>query len=117
MKLLVDAQLPKRLARWLTAQGHDTLHTLDMEQGNRTSDAEIADLACLEERIVVTKDGDFVDSHLVQGRPSKLLLIATGNMTNAELELLMKKNLATIESALETSAFVELGRDHLIVHD
>jgi predicted nuclease of predicted toxin-antitoxin system len=29
MKFLVDAHLPKRLARFLKGEGHDALHTLD----------------------------------------------------------------------------------------
>ena len=29
MKFLVDAQLPRRLARRLQAAGHDAIHTID----------------------------------------------------------------------------------------
>jgi predicted nuclease of predicted toxin-antitoxin system len=117
MKLIVDAQLPRRLARWLAARGHDTLHTLDLREGNRTPDADIAALASREHRILVTKDGDFVSSYLIKKQPPKLLLVTTGNMGNADLERLVERNLPAIESALETSDFVELGRDRLIVHD
>jgi len=35
MKFLVDAQLPRRLARWLQASGHDAIHTRDLPEGNR----------------------------------------------------------------------------------
>jgi predicted nuclease of predicted toxin-antitoxin system len=41
-----------------------------------------------EERIVVTKDTDFFDSFLIRQQPYKLLLVSTGNITNAELEVL-----------------------------
>lgn len=117
MRLIVDAQLPRRLARWLATRGHDVLHTLDLPDANTTRDTEITDLACREGRIVVSKDGDFVDSHLVQQRPPKLLWIATGNMGNAQLESLMERNLTAIEAALASNDFVELSRDNLIVHD
>jgi predicted nuclease of predicted toxin-antitoxin system len=30
MKFLVDAQLPRRLARFLAEQGHDVLHTREL---------------------------------------------------------------------------------------
>lgn len=30
MRFLIDAQLPLRLARWLTQVGHDARHTLDL---------------------------------------------------------------------------------------
>lgn len=117
MKLIVDAQLPKRLARWLAAREHDVVHRLDLPNANATPDADITDLACREGRIVVSKDGDFVDSHLVQKRPPKMLWVATGNMANAELATLMERNLAALESALASNDFVELSRDNLIVHD
>jgi predicted nuclease of predicted toxin-antitoxin system len=63
MKFLVDAQLPHRLAKELIVHGHDTKHTIDLSSGNRTKDEEINALAAREDRIVVTKDSDFVTSH------------------------------------------------------
>jgi uncharacterized protein with PIN domain len=56
MKFVVDAQLPRRLARELAASGHDAVHTLDFPAANRTQDKEIVALAIRENRIVVTKD-------------------------------------------------------------
>lgn len=84
MNFLVDAQLPRRMAAWLTAAGCDAVHTLDLPGANRTTDEEINEVADREHRAVVTKDEDFVDSHVLRGRPAKLLLIspetsATGN--------------------------------------
>jgi len=45
MKLLVDAHLPKRLARLLQQFGCETIHTLDLPEQHRTSDATIIQLA------------------------------------------------------------------------
>ncbi len=117
MRFVVDAQLPKRLARWLAARGHDALHTLDLARGNRTSDAAITEFACRDDRIVVTKDADFVNSHLLQGRPARLLSIATGNLGNADLERLLCENIQAVEAALESHRFIELHRDLLIIHE
>lgn len=50
MKFLIDAQLPRRLAGWLFAQGHDALHTLDLPSGNRTQDTEIIQFAQQDDR-------------------------------------------------------------------
>jgi predicted nuclease of predicted toxin-antitoxin system len=116
MKLIIDAQLPRRMGRWLSGRGHDVLHTLDLPRANATSDAEIIDLACRESRIVVTKDGDFVDSFLVHRRPPKLLWVTTGNMSNVDLLSLLERNWTAIEGALADNAFVELGHDRLVVH-
>jgi hypothetical protein len=41
VNFLIDAQLPRRLARKLRELGHDALHTLDLPGGNRTPDPEI----------------------------------------------------------------------------
>ena len=59
MKFIVDAQLPRRLARDLAAAGHDVTHTLDLPLRNRTPDSEVVALAAREGRVVVTKDSDF----------------------------------------------------------
>ena len=45
MKFLVDTQLPVRLARFLQANGYDTLHTRDLPQQNATSDSQINDIS------------------------------------------------------------------------
>ena len=85
MKLLVDAQLPRRLCHQLRECGHDAIHTLDLPLGNRTSDTEIIRIADAEGRIVITKDNDFVQSFWLRNQPQRLLLIATGNIGNVEL--------------------------------
>ena len=60
MKFIVDAQLPRRLALELIASGHDAVHTLDFPAGNRTQNKDIMAMAVRENRIVMTKDSDFV---------------------------------------------------------
>lgn len=117
MRFLVDAQLPRKLCKWLREAGHDVVHTLDLSQGNATPDSVVLTIAMNEQRVVVTKDDDFVQSHLIVGRPEKLLLIATGNIGNTELETLLRSNLTRIENALQTGRFVEIGRYKLTTHD
>ncbi len=116
MRFLIDAQLPLRLARWLRAEGHDAIHTMDLPDGNRTADAAINSLSLRDRRIVITKDEDFVDSLLLRNEPHKLCLIATGNIGNRELESLMRENLERLVSALDEYDFVELDRNSLICH-
>ena len=45
MKILLDAQLPRSLVPLLQAEGCDTLHTLVLPDGNRSSDSSISALA------------------------------------------------------------------------
>ena len=117
MKLLLDAMLPRRLARRLTAVGHDAVHTLDLPTGNRTTDRDIAALADRDGRAVVTKDADFVSSHLIAGCPVRLLLVSSGNIGNEELERRLFAQLAVIEQCLMGPGFVELAAHGLVVHD
>lgn len=115
MNFLIDAQLPRRLARRLREAGHDALHTLDLPGGNRTPDTEINAIALRDDRVVITKDADFVNSFLLLGQPGKLVLVSTGNITNAELESLLLPNLLAIVAALQANSYVELTRTALIV--
>lgn len=116
MRFLVDAQLPQRLSRRLGALGHDTVHTLDLPQGNRTPDAIINQLSVAEERVVITKDTGFVDSLIVQGVPYKLLLISTGNIENSELERLCFGNLEAMVTGFASYDFIEIDRVALRFH-
>ncbi|MDR7170786.1 putative nuclease of putative toxin-antitoxin system [Nocardia kruczakiae] len=116
MRFLVDAQLPRRLAIFLNDKGHDSKHTLDLPQANRTPDQYIATLADQEGRVVVTKDNDFLIGHLLDGSPQALLIVVTGNITNKELLGLIGDHLDDIVRLLGDSAVVELGRDRLIAH-
>lgn len=56
MNFPVDAQLPRRMAAWLTAAGCNAIHTLDLPDANGTTDEQINEVADREERVVVTKD-------------------------------------------------------------
>ena len=93
MRFLVDAQLPASLARLLRDAGHDAVHTSELADGNRTTDAELCRIADGDGRVVVSKDRDFRDSHLLRRSPS------------------------AIEAALVGAALVELRADVLVIHD
>ena len=116
MKFLIDAQLPARLARFLNDAGHDALHTSELPQSNRTTDAQIAERADRDGRAVVTKDRDFRDSHLLTRSPRRLLVVATGNITNVALLTLFKANLEVIVRALSEVDFVEISAHTLVLH-
>ena len=116
MKLLVDAQLPRRLAHELTAAGHDAVHVFALPLGNRTPDDAVTTLATREARIVVTKDADFVASFWLRRLPPKLLLVSTGNISNDEIWQLFAANLAALEAAFVQHDFVELSRTAITVH-
>ena len=116
MKFIVDAQLPRRLARELAAAGHDAVHTLSLAKGNRTPDRDITSIATLENRVVVTKDEDFVTAFLLRGAPPKLLLISTGNISNDALSHLVSVNLTALVATLAEHDFAELSASAITIH-
>jgi predicted nuclease of predicted toxin-antitoxin system len=116
MNFLVDAQLPRRVVLLLRQAGHDAIHTLDLPEANRTTDTEINARSASEQRVVITKDADFVNSFLVAGHPYKLLLISTGNITNADLLMLLITHLPQISRELEDHSYLELSRTAVIIH-
>jgi predicted nuclease of predicted toxin-antitoxin system len=116
MRFLVDAQLPRRLARMLGELGHDAIHTLDLPRGNVTTDREINEIADRDGRIVVSKDSDFRDSHLLRGTPRQLLQVTTGNIRNADLIVIVERHIGSIEDAFDGADLVELRMNELVVH-
>ncbi|MEM9276261.1 MAG: DUF5615 family PIN-like protein [Cyanobacteria bacterium P01_F01_bin.143] len=116
MKFLVDAQLPIRLARFLQASSYDTLHTRDLPQQNLTFDSQINEFSIQQERIVITKDSDFVDSFMTIQKPFKLLLVTTGNIRNSELEQIFTNNLSMLVNLFAHHNYIEISRDDIIVH-
>lgn len=116
MRLLVDAQLPNRLADCLTSLGHDVVHTSELADGNRTTDTEIIRIADRDGRVVVTKDHDFLDGHLLKKAPQRLLLVTTGNIRNDDLITLIEAIEPLLVAAFEQSDLVEVNRGAVIGH-
>ncbi len=110
MKFLVDAHLPPSLCAVLARRNHDATHTLDLPAKNATKDNILNHISVAEQRVVISKDADFFYSHLVLGRPWKLVLVKTGNMSKRELCSLFERHLPEIEAALERYTLVEIDR-------
>lgn len=116
MRFLVDAQLPVRLARVLRQAGHDVVHTIKLPDQNGTSDSEISRISVEQERVVITKDADFLESFLIEQVPYKLLLVTTGNIRNSELIELLEVSLERVVELFGQCSYIELSRDSVIVH-
>lgn len=115
MKFLIDAQLPRRLATQLKQAGLEATHTLELPDGNRTTDQALISLSLANQAVLVTKDSDFVESFLLKKEPWKLVLVSTGNIGNDELLSLFERNIKQIIerlgtydllSSIETASFV-----------
>ena len=58
LKFIVYAQLPLTLARYLSRQGVDAIHVLDVQM-MESSDSIKWDLALRDSLVIITKDEDF----------------------------------------------------------
>jgi predicted nuclease of predicted toxin-antitoxin system len=116
MKFIIDAQLSYRLAKFIANKGFDVIHTDDLPNRERTSDNEIRSIAKRDNRIVISKDKDFYDSHLLQKSPAKLLLISTGNIVNRELLEIFENNWSNIVVLFSDFNLLELTNSELIAH-
>ena len=117
MRFLVDAQLPKSLSDFITQKGYDSIHTLELAAKNRTTDYEINKIASDQNRIVITKDNDFLESFILKSEPSKLILITTGNIPNNQLLDLFNKNFTIIIEKINVNKLVEISRTNIIIHE
>ena len=117
MKFLIDPQLPSGLKKLLINERFDTLHTDDLLNKERTTDNEIRKITDQENRVLITKDSDFVDPFFIKGTPKKLVFITTGNIKNKDLFTLFSKNLNQIIKLLKSYSLIEMDNKEIIVHE
>ncbi len=117
MNFFIDAHLPRKLVALLQQLGSEAVHTLDLPEKNASSDQTIIEFADSNNLVVMTKDSDFVDSHLLLKRPHKLMHITAGNISNDQLLKLIERNFLAINQALTLHNFVELSSSSLIIHE
>lgn len=108
MKFLIDAQLPGTLKKLFLDNGHDCVHTLDLPKRNETPDNLINEISISEERIVITKDGDFLDSFIIKKQPYKLVLVKLGNCSKKNLLEFFDLHFNDLITRLMTEDFVIL---------
>ncbi|MEI6047261.1 MAG: DUF5615 family PIN-like protein [Bacteroidota bacterium] len=70
-----------------------------------------------QERIVITKDSDFLDSHIIQGIPGKLLFVTTGNIINSDLLNLIEKYFDRVVQLFDIYDLIEINNDEIIGHE
>ena len=108
MRFLVDAPLPPKLCDVFASTRHDATHARSLPRGNATPDRDLTRIADSEDRVLISKDSDFFYSHLLLGRPRKLLLVRTGNLSPSSLVRLVEGHLKAIITALGTHSLIEL---------
>ena len=104
LKFIVDTQLPPSLSAFFRSAGYDAKHTTDFPSGHLLKDGEIIRIAIQEERIVVTKDRDFLDYYLLKGMPPRVLLLQFGNIGNPALMQCFIANRSQLEQLFNQGA-------------
>ncbi len=99
MRVLCDVHVSYRLVRRLRDIGVDATHVNRILDGSETADTAIAAYVDENEMLLITKDGDFRDSHFLRGRPKRLLRLVLGNVSNDELVALIESSWSEIVKA------------------
>ncbi len=100
MKFLVDNQLPLALARALTEKGFDCEHVFELGMA-RASDIDIWRYAISKDRVLITKDEDFVRLVSASTNAGKLIWVRLGNCRNEVLIAAISSKLDEIIATLE----------------
>jgi predicted nuclease of predicted toxin-antitoxin system len=100
VKFLVDNQLPATLAHHLRKNGYDCQHVLDVGLAN-ASDMDICRYAEGEDRVIVSKDEDFLYLASRPGATTRFLWVRLGNCRTSTLLAAFEKFWPMIESALK----------------
>ena len=116
MKFIVDAQLPQYLSDFLKKRGYDSIHTLELPLKNKTPDKDLIGLCNAQDRIMITKDADFLESYLLNSDPKKLLLIKTGNISNDKLISIFALSIEKICDLFKTHSLIELSEEEIAIH-
>lgn len=115
MKFLCDVHISIKLVKFLISKNHDCIHVNTILEKWHTKDSVIANYADQNGLILITKDADFRDSHYLKNTPNKLVKINLGNISNADLLLIIENNLSKIEKLNSNDSFIlEVDNDNLI---
>jgi predicted nuclease of predicted toxin-antitoxin system len=98
LRFIIDTQLPPSLVGFFRSKGIDATHTIHYPLGILTPDQEIINIATRENRIIVTKDSDFLNYYLLKGYPPSVLMLRVGNIKNSELFAFLGKQFELIHS-------------------
>jgi len=114
MKFIVDAQLPRKLSKFLIEKGFDAIHTLDLPNKNKTPDSEINKITIDQKRILISKDSDFYHSYLQKVEPYKLIYLTTGNISTSQLIKIFERNYNRIFEEIEHNNVVEISKTSIL---
>jgi predicted nuclease of predicted toxin-antitoxin system len=116
MNFLIDVHLPISLSKFLDHYSPCTsIHINQILQKWHTSDSDICKYADDNNLVIVTKDGDFKNSHFINQTPRKVIRVVLGNISNTDLILLFTQYLPLIlPLSAKKELYIEIGNQILI---
>ncbi len=101
MKLLFDQNLSPLLCNRLHDIYPGSTHVSWVGM-DRADDGTVWDYARMNEFSLVTKDADFSELSTLRGFPPKVIWLQIGNCTTAEVEVLIRRNVESIQHLAES---------------
>jgi len=113
MKFLCDVHISFRLKNHLIELGFEALHINEVLDRWHTKDPDICAFADAHDLIVITKDADFRNSHLINQTPAKLIKVNLGNVSNSLLIEAFSQHINDIKKLDKHQGFlIELDAEH-----
>ncbi len=116
MRVLCDVHIPYRLVKRLREIGVNATHVNRVLDGSETKDSAISAFVDTNDMLLITKDGDFRDTHFLNGTPARVLRLTLGNLSNTELVALVEASWSTVVAAYGgDSCYIELSREGIVL--
>ena len=113
MRFLIDMPLSPGLAQWLSEQGHDAIHAVNLGL-QRAPDSDIVARAKQDARTIVTADLDYPRLlALAQTTEPSLILFRHGNWSEAEVVARLSEVLAGLSELDIAQSILVVDRDRV----
>ncbi len=97
MKFLCDVHISIKISKRIEQIGFLSQHVNHILDRWHTKDNAIAHYADQHDLILITKDQDFRNSFLLNRKPSKLIKVNLGNVSNEDLLEVLESNMERLE--------------------
>jgi len=109
-KVLCDVHIAFKVVRFFKDKGYEAIHVNDILDSYHTKDSDISKYADQNGFLVVSKDADFQNSHLLKNTPERLLKISLGNLSTKKLLVVLEQHLPTlVQHFSKGKCLIEIG--------
>ncbi len=116
MKALCDVHISYKVVKFLNERGIPSTHVNDLPDKWHTTDQAVCEYADRHDMVVITKDEDFRNTHILHGTPRKLVRITLGNISNSMLIKILEGNILAISHNMDAGkCYFEIGRNYIEV--